>query len=337
MHSTRLFPLGLLALLAACGGTDDAPATTKAAAAQAPQPSGRIAFRRYLDQDHRQGAVFLINPDGTGERQLTHPGPAEVDDQPDFSPDGREIAFERCDSSTGACSVWRVNVDGGAATKVRIRCRLKPVCEAGVPSWTRDGRIVAQLSEGRVKQHGDVDQIERSSIVVAEPRSAFGKTIISRDHFTGDTAQPMVSPDGTKVVYMRWNSWRTRPKLGRALHVVGIDGRGDHRVTPWSLGAGDHAVWAPDGRILFRSFDGQDDKQSDFWNVAADGSGLKQLTHFKAPTLVLSASYSPDGAWIVHASDGIDGNADLYLMRADGSENRPLTRTKLWDSAPDWG
>jgi Tol biopolymer transport system component len=62
-----------------------------------------------------------------------------------------------------------------------------------------------------------------------------------------------------------------------------------------------------------------------------------QLTHFKAPTLVLSSSYSPDGAWIVHASDGVDGNADLYVMRADGSENHPLTRTPTWDSAPDWG
>jgi TolB protein len=50
---------------------------------------------------------------------------------------------------------------------------------------------------------------------------------------------------------------------------------------------------------------------------------------------VLSASYSPDGAWIVHASDGY-GGADLFVMRADGTDNRRLTSTKWWDSAPDW-
>jgi hypothetical protein len=30
----------------------------------------------------------------------------------------------------------------------------------------------------------------------------------------------------------------------------------------------------------------------------------------------------------VHASDGAGGTADLYVMKADGSENRPFTRTK---------
>jgi Tol biopolymer transport system component len=52
---------------------------------------------------------------------------------------------------------------------------------------------------------------------------------------------------------------------------------------------------------------------------------------------VLSTSYSPDGDWIVHATNGIDGNADLFVMRADGTDNQRVTRTELWDSAPDWG
>ena len=67
------------------------------------------------------------------------------------------------------------------------------------------------------------------------------------------------------------------------------------------------------------------------------GTGLRRLTRFKNGTTVLSASYSPDGEWIVYASNGVGGNADLFIMRADGTDNRPLTRTKLWDSAPDWG
>jgi Tol biopolymer transport system component len=44
-----------------------------------------------------------------------------------------------------------------------------------------------------------------------------------------------------------------------------------------------------------------------------------------------------DGEWIVHATNGVGGNADLFIMRADGTDPRPLTRTKLSGSAPDWG
>ena len=95
-------------------------------------------------------------------------------------------------------------------------------------------------------------------------------------------------------------------------------------------------MFSPDGSILFRSFEGDDGEQSDYWSVRPDGSAMERLTHFKPGTLVLSASYSPDGEWIVYASDGEDDNADLYVMRADGSGGRPLVRTQPWDSAPDW-
>ena len=95
-------------------------------------------------------------------------------------------------------------------------------------------------------------------------------------------------------------------------------------------------MFSPSGSVLFRSYANDDSRQSDFWTVRSDGSDLRQLTHFDKGTLVLSASYSPDGAWIVHASDGVGGNADLFVMRADGTGNRPLTHTEAWDSAPDW-
>src|SRR4051812_37097967 len=35
--------------------------------------NGRIAFREYLNNAHTHGAIFSINPDGGGLRQVTHP------------------------------------------------------------------------------------------------------------------------------------------------------------------------------------------------------------------------------------------------------------------------
>jgi TolB protein len=77
--------------------------------------------------------------------------------------------------------------------------------------------------------------------------------------------------------------------------------------------------------------------QSDYWTVRPDGKDLTQLTHNEQGRLVLSTSYSPDGKWIVHATNGVEGNADIFVMRADGTGNMPVTHSKLWDSAPDWG
>jgi TolB protein len=342
MHTARLIPavaLGIAVLAAGCGGSDE-PSARAATFTDPPArelPSGRIAFRRYLDDAQTHGAVFTINPDGTGEKQITEPPAGFVDDQPDWSPDGKRIAFERC-SETAPCQAFTVAARGGAPRKVPVRCDLKPVCDVSSPSWMPDGRLVVGVAQGRERFRGDLSQIEQFSVELIDLARRTQRTIVKRTGWHGDTHTPAASPDGRTVVYKRWNSWRSKPVDGQALYVVNVDGSDNHRVTPWELGAGDHPGFSPDGsKILFRSFEEDDSKQSDLWTVHPDGSGLAQLTHVKPGALVLSTSYSPDGAWIVHATDGVDGNADLFVMRADGTGNRPVTRTKLWDSAPDWG
>lgn len=80
-----------------------------------------------------------------------------------------------------------------------------------------------------------------------------------------------------------------------------------------------------------------DNKQSQIYVIHPDGTGLKQLTYFKRGSIVTSSSFSPDGKWIVFGTSGVGGNADLFVMKPDGTTSHSITRTKLWDSAPDWG
>jgi len=343
MKPTLLIPAAALAaalLSAGCGGDSAAPkakADAPVASAAADLPAGRIAFRRYFDPAQTHGAVFTIKPDGTGEKQITRPPAGVVDDQPDWSPDGRLIAFERCPTDK-PCSVWTVGADGTHLSKVPARCKLGPICDVNSPSWTPDGLLVVGIAQGRERSRGGMVQIERFSVERVDVRHRDQRTIIARDHWTGDTAEPAISPDGRTVVYTRWNSWRTKPVDGEALYAVGIDGKHNRHLTPWKLDAGDHAGFSPDGsKILFRSYHREDAKQADFWTVAPDGSGLTRLTRVDQGTLVLSASYSSDGKWIAHATDGRDEQADIFVMRADGTGGTPVTRTKAWDSAPDWG
>ena len=341
MTHPRLGGLGAAALVAVgavagCGGA--ANSSTVAAgttAAQAPQlPPGRIAFRRWLDDAKTHGAIFTVRTDGNGERQLTHPG-AGADDLPDWSPDGQLIAYQHCPGPSDPCSVWTVDPDGGRPHQVRFHCRLTPICDAAAPAWTPDGKLIVTLAQGRVRTIEGEPQIQQSAIEQIDLRTGRQRTIYKRTGWAGDAIDAQVSPNGRTVIYTTLNSARSKPPFGRAMFAVDMDGSRHHRVTAWKLGGGDHPVFSPDGLILFRTFEDDESRQSDLWNVLPDGSGLRRLTRFKKGTLVTSASYSPDGAWIVYGSDG-DGGADLYVMRADGTGRRPLVRTRWWDSAPDW-
>jgi TolB protein len=309
---------------------------TSQATAHVGEPAGRIAFFRFLGGEPPRGAVFTIRTDGTGEKQITHPAPGVFDDYPDWSPDGREIAFQRCLLDAG-CTAWVVTAEGRAEPRqVQFRCRLHGECDASGPTWTPDGRLLVTLATGNVRDIDGYTQVQQSAIESVDVHTGEQRTILRPNGFVGDAQDPAASRDGRLIAYTRKNAPRATTPARQALFVVRSDGTNDHRVTPWELRAGDHPEFSPRGTILFRSHDDDGTLQSDLWTVRPDGSNLNQLTHVEPGTFVTPGSYSPDGNWIVHATNGVDGPADLFIMRADGTGNRLLTRTPAWDGEPDW-
>src|SRR5689334_421553 len=103
--------------------------------------NGRIAFRRYFDQNHQVSAIYTINIDGTSEQRITHAPKGSVDDQPDWSPDGSLIAFTRCPANA-ACAVYLMHADGTGLK------RLTPVCN-GIPPKCEDDGNVTFLPDGK--------------------------------------------------------------------------------------------------------------------------------------------------------------------------------------------
>ena len=77
--------------------------------------------------------------------------------------------------------------------------------------------------------------------------------------------------------------------------------------------------------------------RSQVYVVRPDGTGLRQFTHFKPETNILSCSFSPDGKWITFSKSGRGREPDIFVMRANGTDVRPVTRSAVCDSAPDWG
>jgi TolB protein len=288
--------------------------------------NGPIAFRRYFDSAHTWGAVFTINADGTGERQVTHPAKGTVDDQPDWAPDGSLIAFERCPRK-GSCRVYTVKPDGSGLRKVFPACSDGATCGGdGPPAFAPDGRHLV---------FGRFDSGYGCCAIVISDVQGKNLRIVTKGKKPYAVGEPQLSPDGKRVAFIEATQPADHP---RAIFVVNTDGSGLHRVTPWSLNGGDAPDWSPDGKwILFHSNVDIDGKQAQVYLVHPDGTGLKKLTAFKHGTIVSSSSFSPDGTSIVLASTGEGGVADIATIPSGGGALTWVTHTPLWESAPDWG
>jgi TolB protein len=316
MRSLALFVLVLLAG-AAVATTSGSTSTDR---------NGKIVFRRYLAKNMNRGVILTISPSGTGERQVTHPGKEATDDAPAWAPDGSRIAFSR--QRRRDTAIYTVRPDGSSLTRVSPSCPPKPRRCVGdlTPAFSPNGRDIAFASfDGR---------FGKGAIVISGSDGRNRRVVVPANSSLG-LADPGFSPEGDRILFERENLGRRKPKDARAIFVVNVDGSGISRITPWNLSAGD-PDWSPDGKwILFGSNENLN-RKSQLYVIHPDGTGLKQLTHLRKGTLGASASFSPDGRWIVFGASGVGGNLDLYIMRANGTGVRAVTRTKLFDSWADW-
>ncbi len=305
--------------------------------------NGRIAFRRFLNEDRTWGAVFTINPNGSHERQVTFPKQGFVDRNPDVSPDGRRIVFER--EGPDYDEVFVVNADGSHLTWL-TRHGPKDFCLAlsgncsGSPAWTPDGRHIVFRS-ARGAPVGGAVELQAVFMMRADGSHERQLTQLATPRL-GEDFDPQVSPDGGKIVFERRNVRTAKPEGGIALWVLDLRSGRERRITRYALSAGDTPDWSPNGkRILFHNNQAQDPHVSaNLYTVKPNGKGLKQLTFETGGTRnYLGSSYSPDGRHIVAGFRPATGgtNADIFIMNTDGSHRRPLTQTVLYDSYPDWG
>jgi TolB protein len=314
----------LVVLAAAAAAAGLAPA---AALATAPGTNGEIAFRRYLGPDRTKGAIFVAVPDGSGERELTTPPANTSDDYPDVASDGSFVAFQRCGRT---CHLFTVNADGTGLRRIGSGS-----VDRSYPAISPDrSRIAFIRTFGHLRRNRPPDHV---AIYTIRLDGSGERRVTLPKPTTAEDVDPQWSPDGQRIVFVRMNG-TARPRHGQAIFAVNADGTGLHRVTPWKLRAGDGPDWSPDGtQILFRSPETEDFLHCNLFTIHPDGTGLRQVTYLAPTTKLYSASFSPDGTAITFGMTGIDGQADVWTMRADGTAATPVTRTAQWDSAPDWG
>lgn len=160
-----------------------------------------------------------------------------VDENPAWRPDGRAISFTRVRPGDGAsCRVMVVDVPRG-------RERSVGPCPGGVPSrlsWSRDGRSL-YLGGG-----AGVGKPRRLFRMDAETGQVAGITAPPEGYWGDD--EPVVSPDGRHVAFMRRVTWTSVGVFVLDVATGKVRALTQERARLWGL------AWAPDGRgVLFSS------------------------------------------------------------------------------------
>lgn len=230
---------------------------------------------------------------------LTSPRAGAFELGPDWSSDGRALAFYR--SSYGERGSERLR-------RFDARGRLERVLAGGRganPSWSPSGSEVA---------------FDHGGIFIAATEGSARRRLVPPSF--GGVGGPAWSPDGSAIAYV------AQPLTVR---LIQPDGSGEREL----LAGATTPAWSPDGkRLAVARADGRG--HTHIYTIRRDGSAPVRVT--RGAVTDLSPSWSPDGGWLAFARQTGGGRpSDVYRVRVDGSALSNVTRSPLDESGPDWG
>ena len=130
-----------------------------------------------------------------------------------------------------------------------------------------------------------------------------------------------VSHDGTRIVFESDRNGNSD------IYIMNVDGTNERRLT--DNNADDTLPgWTRDGaRITFQSNRDQRRQPWPYYTMNPDGTDVQSLDNLDG----IFKRWSPDGSKIL-SFEGHEGNTDIYIMNADGSEKKRLTTDPAYDS-----
>jgi Tol biopolymer transport system component len=260
-------------------------------------PNGKsIAF---VDRGDTDGDLYLVAPDGSDLRKLTHSIYASGNygaRDPSWSPDGRKVAF-----GYGYDGISVIAADGSGLQRVTTTGHQ--------PAWSPRGRRIA---------FGDPDW-PTSSIWVMRPDGT-GRTLVASPPPEPRTDRtlfsPAWSPDGELLAFCVGTGADSTIKPG----YLGIISRYRGHISRVLRNKNPSYVdWGPRGRNLVVAFDPITNDPNGFTNIRVGvfdlrTHRLRQLHFGNHPT------WSPNGRRIAFTYKG-----DIWVMNANGTGAHRIT------------
>jgi Tol biopolymer transport system component len=290
MRFLGICSVAALVLLAAAGTGSSAPRAHHVR-------NGLIVFSSYRAYDENGAQIYTITAAGKRARRLTRT-PAN-DTTPQWSPDGRSIAFTRTPDLTAPSSIWVMTATGKNLKQV-----TPPGMNAYGPSWAPDGKRLAFSGE-----HG-----------LAILDLATGKV---RDVPGGGGGA--WSPNGRRIAFVD----------GYQIYTIRPDGTGLTRITKNRADYGSLS-WSPDGTRLVTTIPGPTLGPKVPNLVIVKLNGARKV--LRAPANAVNPEWSPDGKRIAFSADPIvrEGDYDIYAINVTSGNVRDVTTDSLGSDYPDW-
>lgn len=251
--------------------------------------------------------ICMVRADGQNLQLLTNTAFAH-NYYPAFAPGGQMVVF--ASNRNGTFDLYLLILESGNLSQLTNR-----IGNVLSPSFSPDGQKIVfanRAAEGP------------TSIWVIDKGGTNPKLLYPAPNNVVAVAW---SPDGSTIAYAMSLD---QPKEFE-IFLMNPDGTNHRRISQGLLGIGGSLAWSPDSRYLLIFAGPPGDK--DIYRLDVSNGNFLRLTSGGNNT---AASYSPDGAQIVFNSLRNDGQADLYIMNADGSDLRQLTTHPEPDWQPRW-
>ncbi len=252
---------------------------------------------------------------------------ANVDSPITFSPNGQYFAFIRYNPPQRETALIVARLDGSEARTLAARNRIEELSMQG-PSWSPDGRLIACVEY-------KVGQDEFSAQVLAIRVEDGSSEPIGSQRWS-HIGQLAWLGDGGGVVFSAWQrSWGV---YGDQLWLLTFP-KGEARRLTNDMNSYDGVSVSANSAAPALLVTRRTDRVSRIWIAPAHPNGFdaERATHIQSgfgdnDSEWFGLDWTPDGR-LVYASQA-SGNVDVWIVTADGKQQRQLTRDTQNDIMP---